>query len=86
MIFQPYRDMEAGVNQSLKSYRGDRQSNPEPLAPQAKSLYHYTTAAPKRCAHNYRLLGFIAFSALLQSLPLNYPFSNNVFHILLFEK
>ena len=38
-VFQPYRDLEAGDNQSLKfKWRGG-ESNPGPLAPQA-------TAAP----------------------------------------
>ena len=38
VIFQPYRDLEAGENQSLKfKWRGG-ESNPVPLAPQAKSL------------------------------------------------
>ena len=37
-VFQPYRDLEAGDNQSLKfKWRGG-ESNPGPLAPQAKSL------------------------------------------------
>ena len=34
-LFQSYRDLEAGDNQSMKSYWRDRGSNPEPLAPQA---------------------------------------------------
>ena len=37
-IFQPYRNLEAGDNQSLKSLWQDRKSNPGPLAPQIKSL------------------------------------------------
>ena len=37
-IFQPYRDLEAGDNQSLKFKCRSRESNPGPLAPQAKSL------------------------------------------------
>ena len=42
-VFQPYRDLEAGDNQSLKfKWRGG-ESNPGPLAPQAKSL---TTRPP----------------------------------------
>ena len=42
-VFQPYRDLEAGDNQSLKfKWRGG-ESNPAPLAPQAKSL---TTRPP----------------------------------------
>ena len=42
-VFQPYRDLEAGDNQSLKfKWRGE-ESNPGPLAPQAKSL---TTRQP----------------------------------------
>ena len=37
-VFQPYRDLEEGDNQSLKfKWRGG-ESNPKPLAPQAKSL------------------------------------------------
>ena len=37
-VFQPYHDLEAGDNQSLKfKWRGG-ESNPGPLAPQAKSL------------------------------------------------
>ena len=36
-VFQPYRDLEAGDNQSLKfKWRGG-ESNPGPLAPQANS-------------------------------------------------
>ena len=42
-VFQPYRDLEAGDNQSLKIQVGGRESNPSPLAPQAKSL---TTRSP----------------------------------------
>ena len=37
-IFQSYGDLEAGYTQSLKSTRRDRESNPQPLAQQAKSL------------------------------------------------
>ena len=39
-VFQPYRDLEAGDNQSLKFKRRGRESNP---GPQAKSL---TTRPP----------------------------------------
>ena len=42
-IFQPYLDLEAGDNQSLKLKWQGRESNPGPLAPQAKSL---TTQPP----------------------------------------
>ena len=42
-VFQPYRDLEAGDNQSLKFKWQGRELNPEPLAPQAKSL---TTLPP----------------------------------------
>ena len=42
-VFQPYRDLEAGDNQSLKFKWRDRELNPGPLAPQAKSL---TTRPP----------------------------------------
>ena len=42
-VFQPYRDLEAGDNQSLKfKWRGG-ESNPGPLAPQPKRL---TTRPP----------------------------------------
>ena len=44
MIFQPYRDLEAGDIQSLKSQWRDQESNPGPLAPQAKST---TTTLPR---------------------------------------
>ena len=37
-IFQPYLDLEAGDNQSLKIQVASRESNPGPLAPQTKSL------------------------------------------------
>ena len=37
-VFQPYRDLEAGDNQSLKFKWRGRESNPGPLAPQAKRL------------------------------------------------
>ena len=48
-VFQPYRDLEAGDNQSLKfKWRGG-ESNPGPLAPQAKSL---TTRPPPLPAFN----------------------------------
>ena len=37
-VFQPYRDLETGDNQSLKfKWRGG-ESNPGPLAPQAKYI------------------------------------------------
>ena len=42
-VFQPYRDLEAGDNQSLKFKWRDQESNPGPLAPKAKSL---TTRPP----------------------------------------
>ena len=42
-VFQPYRDLEAGDNQSLKYKWRGRESNPGPLAPQAK---HLTTRLP----------------------------------------
>ena len=38
VVFQPYSDLEAGDNQSLKfKWRGGK-TNPGPLAPQVKSL------------------------------------------------
>ena len=43
-VFQPYHDLDAGDNQSLKfKWRGGK-SNPGPLPPQAKSLT--TRASP----------------------------------------
>ena len=42
-VFQPYRDLEAGDNQSLKFKGRGGELNPGPLAPQAKSL---TTRPP----------------------------------------
>ena len=42
-VFQSYRDLEAGDNQSLKFKWRGRESNPGPLAPQAKRL---TTRSP----------------------------------------
>ena len=46
-VFQPYRDLEAGDNQSLKfKWRGG-ESNPGPLAPQAKSLTTRPPPLPK---------------------------------------
>ena len=41
--FQPYRDLKAGDNQSLRFKWRDRESNPGPFAPQAKS---FTTRPP----------------------------------------
>ena len=47
-VFQPYRDLEAGDNQSLKfKWRGG-ESNPGPLAPQAKSLTTRPPPLPQR--------------------------------------
>ena len=37
-VSQPYRDLEAGDNQSLKFKWRDQELNPGPLAPQAKSF------------------------------------------------
>ena len=38
VVFQPYRDLKAGDNQSLKLKWRGRESNSGPLAPQAESL------------------------------------------------
>ena len=48
VVFQPYRDLEAGDNQSLKFKWQGGESNPGPLAPQAKSL----TARPPQLPIN----------------------------------
>ena len=46
-LFQPYRDLKAGNNLSLKfKWRGG-ESNPGPLAQQANSFNHLATAAPR---------------------------------------
>ena len=45
-VFQPCRDLEAGDNQSLKFKWRDRESNPGPLAPQAKSLTTWPPPLP----------------------------------------
>ena len=47
-VFQPYRDLEAGDNQSLKFKWRGRESNPGPLAPQAKSLTTGPLPLPKK--------------------------------------
>ena len=46
-VFQPYRDLEAGDNQSLKFKWRGRKSNSGPLAPQAKSLTTRPPPLPK---------------------------------------
>ena len=46
-VFQPYRDLEAGDNQSLKFKWQGRESNPGPLAPQAKTLTIQPPPLPK---------------------------------------
>ena len=51
-VFQPYRDLEAGDNQSLKfKWRGGK-SNPGPRAPQTKSL---TTRPPPLPGYSKRI-------------------------------
>ena len=50
-VFQPYRDLEAGDNQSLKFKWQGGESNPGPLAPQAKSL---TTRPPPLLFSSWR--------------------------------
>ena len=52
-VFQPYRDLEAGDNQCLKfKWRGG-ESNPGPLALQAKSL---TTRPPPLLVNSHQFL------------------------------
>ena len=50
-VFQPYRDLEAGDYQSLKFKLRGGESNPGPLAPQAKSL---TTRPPPLLFSSWR--------------------------------
>ena len=51
-VFQPYRDLEAGDNQSLKfKWRGG-ESNPGPLALQAKSLTTWPPLPPTYVSEN----------------------------------
>ena len=45
-VFQPYRDLEAGDKQSLKFKWRGRESNPGPLALQAKSLTTWQPPLP----------------------------------------
>ena len=52
VIFQPYRNLGAGDNQSLKSKRQNRKLNPGPLAPQAKSLTKHHCCSKK---HNLKM-------------------------------
>ena len=52
-IFQPYLDLEAGDNQSLKIQVATRESNPGPLAPQAKSLTTRPPLLPLQCYWHY---------------------------------
>ena len=49
-VFQPYRDLEAGDNKSLKFKWRGRESSPGPLAPQAKSLTTRPPPLPSRLA------------------------------------
>ena len=51
-VFQPYRNLVAGDNQSLKFKCCDRESNPVPLAPQAKGL----TTRPPQLPTNVRCI------------------------------
>ena len=51
-VFQPYRNLKAGDNQSLKFKWRGRESNPGPLAPQAKSL---TNRPPLLHAKSWKL-------------------------------
>ena len=61
-VFQPYRDLEAGDNQYLKSYPWDRESNPGPLAPQAKSLPVTTTPPLLLYVWHHYVFRFCPFS------------------------
>ena len=48
VVFQPYRDLEAADNQSLKfKWRGG-ESNPGPLSTASQELNHSATAAPQK--------------------------------------
>ena len=62
-VFQPYRDLEAGDNQSLKFKWRGRESNPGPLAPQAKSLTTRPPPLPTATAErNLKMLaGYLPF-------------------------
>ena len=67
-VFQPYRDLEAGDNQSLKFKWRCGESNPGPLAPQAKSL---TTRPPPlhvHCTYVYDIIMW-SFKATLPKKP-----------------
>ena len=45
-VFQLYRNLKAGDNQSLKFKWSGGESNPGPLAPQAKELKYSATTTP----------------------------------------
>ena len=55
-LFQPYCDLEAGDNQSLKFKWRGRESNPGPLAPQVKSLTTRPPPLQRYRLNNYFLL------------------------------
>ena len=72
VVFQPYRDLqlEAGDNQSLKKWRR-RESNPGPLAPQAKS---FTTRPPPLPLRNSRrVIEYITTLRKGQGNPIRVP-------------
>ena len=80
-VFQPYRDLEAGDNQSLKlkfKWRGG-ESNPGPLAPQAKSL---TTRPPPL---PYIMLSFYTVGSCVNNIqPLYNLFKFSCVSLLIF--
>ena len=54
-VFQPYRDLEVGDNQSLKFKWRGRESNPGPLALLAKSLTTRPPLIPRTLTHSLKL-------------------------------
>ena len=65
-VFQPYRDLEAGDNQSLKFKFRDRESNPGPLVPQAKSLTTRPPPLPSVCHwYNSEIHHWYVYSSLI---------------------
>ena len=63
-VFQPYLDFEAGDNKSLKfKWRGG-ESNPGPLAPQAKSLTTRAPLLPNSCASMIKFYAIIMLQVL----------------------
>ena len=67
-VFKPYRDLEAGDNQSLKVQVARPRTNPSPLAPQAKSLTTRPTLLPRHYLGVYFHLENMVHVKMLEKL------------------